>query len=248
LLFCSILAGTLGSPADASLGAALITAIVAYVVGLVLHELVRPWVPSQSLGGRLPSDALLDSERLPEWVRSAYIERAVHRFGVSPEMSPGDRAQAFLLARTALVQRGLGRYAEQFQSMQALCRGLFGALLLGSGWLVGIGTSVGPAAIWLIAALGVWFAAARATGALDRLFDAGSGRARLMAAHLVLLLAGWLLSPLQSGGPALLALAVAGASMVAAKVARDAHDRYAERFAAEVIRGFVALDPPSTAR
>jgi hypothetical protein len=239
-----VLIGIVAGPhlVEIHLGAALLTVVLAYVVGLVLHEGVRPWVPSAvEAGGRLPSSALLDPGRLPDTLRAVYVERVRRRFDLEVDAPGPARDQALMLARSLLAAEGRARYAEQSQAMQTLCRGLVAAGALGAAWLIGIAAGVVPTGVGLLLLLVGVFAAGRAAGWLDRLFDGGAMLALPLAA-VGFGVGGVLLSPVVTAGGAVLALLAALAAVGLAAVARAAHDRYARAFAEEVIRGFVVVD------
>jgi hypothetical protein len=152
-------------PSD--LGSAVAALIVAYIVGLVLQVIVvngfPPKVRDQNEYLRYPSSVLLDPEETslaPELKKEAAVQAAA-LFGI--DLSIGQsivssdwrdnancvdarRRDAFLLARSVLVERKLASYTEQYQGMYAVMSGLAVAFWLGFAYLLG----------WAAAFRGVW--------------------------------------------------------------------------------------------
>ena len=126
---------------------------VAYVLGHLLSSVTAAALPSGRRltpdDIRLPSDDMLDRklglnpeeyiDKLEEKVKEFGIDLSAHRIHESERVKLGRRA--FLLCRDRLVLAGKGAYAEQFEGMYTMMRGIAGAGLLSVyylfGWLVG---------------------------------------------------------------------------------------------------------------
>src|SRR5438093_358010 len=127
------------------LGSAIFALIVGYVLGHILHELSRSVFPSHSVknGFRsFPSDELLDdsdrtfSEEIKAKIRSKILDW--YKIDVGERKN---RGTAFAMCRNELLQKGRVSYAEQFQGLYALMRGVGAACFLASanalGWAIG---------------------------------------------------------------------------------------------------------------
>ena len=128
--------------------------LVAYVLGHILSSVSAAAVPS---GRRLspddtrrPSDDMLDKSRdlNPVSYIALLEEKIEEEFGVklaTGTMEEAERVKlrrkGFLMCRDRLVLAGKGAYAEQFEGMYTMMRGIAGASLLSTyyllGWLVG---------------------------------------------------------------------------------------------------------------
>lgn len=130
---------------------ALLVLVLAYIVGHLIQGIASGAIPStkKDKGNRYPSDFLLDSDdrTLSPEVRNAIIFRILIRFSldvrdaVRSERSPlvsKRRGDAFLMCRRALIQQGLASYAEQFEGMYALMRGVTTACIFGIGYYLGL--------------------------------------------------------------------------------------------------------------
>jgi len=130
---------------------ALLVLVLAYITGHIIQGLVMSALPStkRDKGNRYPSDFLLDGDdtTLSPEVRDRITLRVAIKFGldvkdpVRPEDRPAvskRRSDGFLMCRRALIQDGLASYAEQFEGMYALMRGLSGACILGLGYYIGL--------------------------------------------------------------------------------------------------------------
>jgi hypothetical protein len=169
---------------------AIIALAFCYVIGHLLQQLARDAFPQGFVGGdgsrRFPSDYLLDTTN--EWlsaeypgslrgqhlvpeVRAGVVTKIAVTFGldVGSPARPGlevvqRRQDAFLLCRRALLQRGAGSYAEQFEGMYAMMRGLLAAatfsLFYNAGWAFGWVTR--PWAPGVLAAVTVYLVLATA--------------------------------------------------------------------------------------
>jgi hypothetical protein len=122
---------------------ALATLAFSYVIGVLLHGLASEWIPGRWRSGpglpvRQPSDLLLDENDgtfLPE-VKAALRTKILKRFAVDLSSNPHarHREEAFLSCRAHLVQAKASAYAEQYQGMYALHRGVLVAFFLGLPW------------------------------------------------------------------------------------------------------------------
>jgi hypothetical protein len=126
---------------ELSLGSVLVGIAASYVVGQVLQTVAKQVLPSECrIDGedRLPSDFILDidNQTFPKGLRTRLRTRIDAAFGLNID-SRSERGQAFFLCRDLLVQKNLGSYAEQFQGMYALMRGVAIACLLALAYQIG---------------------------------------------------------------------------------------------------------------
>jgi len=136
--------------------AALVVLVLGYIVGHILQILAAKAIPSKKKvecgERRHPSYLLLedaDTKFSPE-LKKRIVDRIQWRFGIDVSSSGNPdqklrenrRNDAFLLCRTTLIKEGMASYAEQFEGMYVLMRGLTAAFYLGwayhLGWLVGV--------------------------------------------------------------------------------------------------------------
>jgi hypothetical protein len=135
---------------------ALIAAVFAYIVGHLMQSVASNAVPSWKAKStdtdvRYPSEVYLDATNttLPTPAKQKINELMTSQFGLNLRVDQvGDatidkaRNNAFLLARQILIQGKAVSYAEQFQGMYALTRGLLSAFALASvywlGWAAAI--------------------------------------------------------------------------------------------------------------
>lgn len=110
------------------LGPAIFALIVGYVLGHILHELSRSVFPSHSVKNGVrsfPSDELLDdsdntfSEEIKAKIRNKILDW--YKIDVGERKI---RGTAFAMCRNELLQKGRVSYAEQFQGLYALMRGV----------------------------------------------------------------------------------------------------------------------------
>jgi hypothetical protein len=128
--------------------ATFVAIVVGYVVGHILQFLATPAFPHM-LNGRFYSATFLDEndQKFSPEVKMRIAERIQREFGVdvrdaaSENLAMRDRrrADAFMMCRRSLIQEKLASYAEQFQGLYALMRGLGAASVLGAahqfGWV-----------------------------------------------------------------------------------------------------------------
>lgn len=137
-------------------GSALLTVALAYFLGHLMLYVSTKVIPSYDVRKstadktRYPSETVLDgdSSALPKELREK-IEEAVRRkfnLEMHVENSAGDfdgfRKGAFFLARQALIREKAANYAEQFEGMYSLARGLVVVLSVATsyylGWLISV--------------------------------------------------------------------------------------------------------------
>lgn len=131
----------------AALSSAVFALVVAYVIGHLLQGLARTALRQErpEKGNRLPSDYLLDRNEpgLRNEVRARVIDLILtyYSLDVGAPVDAGEltsrRREAFLLCRRALIQQKAGSYAEQFEGMYALMRGLAAAAVLSASYHLG---------------------------------------------------------------------------------------------------------------
>jgi hypothetical protein len=128
--------------------------LIAYLLGHLLAGVTATAFPAGRRVSRddvrQPSDDMLEVAVYPN--RAAYIAELQKKikddFGVDLGQTPPEsqvreiRQRAFLLCRDRLVLQGRGAYAEQFQGMYSMMRGVSGASLVAAyyvfGWFVSI--------------------------------------------------------------------------------------------------------------
>jgi hypothetical protein len=130
---------------------AIIAAAFAYILGHLVQSIATNAIPSWEVKGptgknRYPSEIYLDStdKELPEICKKKIQDLMKQQFGLELQVDrPGDdaidkiRHNAFLLARQMLIQGKAVSYAEQFQGMYALTRGLVSVFALGTAYWLG---------------------------------------------------------------------------------------------------------------
>ncbi len=143
-----------GRNPPAAWSSALVVLVLGYIAGHVLQQLARSALPqgkpAQDGTRRLPSDYLLDDTdtTLGLETRTRLIDLILTKFnlqvgaeGIPNEPTRQRRNQAFDLCRRVLIQREVGSYAEQFQGLYALMRGLAAVACLSVayhlGWALG---------------------------------------------------------------------------------------------------------------
>lgn len=137
-------------PADWS--SALVGLALCYILGHLIQRLARAPFPQErpDKGGRLPSDYLLDPHDtgISLDVKKPLAELIYRKFLIEVETEDGfeatlrqRRSDAFRLCRSVLIQQEASSYAEQFQGMYVLMRGLAAVAILSAvyhtGWAAG---------------------------------------------------------------------------------------------------------------
>lgn len=135
---------------------ALIAAVLAYIVGHLMQSLATNAIPSWKAKStdtniRYPSEIYLDATdtTLPAPAKQKIGELMKLQFGLNLHVDQaGDAAidqvrnNAFLLARQILIQGKAVSYAEQFQGMYALTRGLVSVFALAFVYWLGWATAI----------------------------------------------------------------------------------------------------------
>jgi hypothetical protein len=134
---------------------ALVAAAIAYFLGHLLQNIVTNAIPSQRTKGRnrFPSDYFLDptDPELPQEAKNKIATFIDSKFGLDLEIDKEGnqpdktghttidkvRNNAFLLARQVLIQGKAVSYAEQFQGMYSVTRGLFAVFALACAYWLG---------------------------------------------------------------------------------------------------------------
>lgn len=130
---------------------AIIAAAFAYILGHLVQSIATNAIPSWEVKGptgknRYPSEIYLDStdKELPEICKKKIQDLMKQQFGLELQVDkPGDdaidkiRHNDFLLARQMLIQGKAVSYAEQFQGMYALTRGLVSVFALSTAYWLG---------------------------------------------------------------------------------------------------------------
>lgn len=134
-----------------------------YVVGHVLQTIASKAVPSKvsdrKKNMRYPSDLILDPDdkKLASGVKSKLQEYVEKEFAIDlriGEVSTGsdeissNRVNAFFLCRGLLIRQKIANYAEQFEGLYAMQRGLSVAFCVGAFYLAGWGCSLAGSTIW----------------------------------------------------------------------------------------------------
>lgn len=137
---------------DAEFSSALVGVIFAYFVGHVLQTVAHHALPSSLPNGRHPSSVLLDmrdgtftnrtKERLAERIFTVFgldVSLNLSAEATDEERKEVDRARndAFFLCRSALIKSKTVFYAEQFEGLYALMRGLSAAFAVAVAYYLG---------------------------------------------------------------------------------------------------------------
>jgi hypothetical protein len=140
----------------AELGETIFVLAFSYVIGHVLQTIATATVPSKEKDGkgnmRAPSDRILDPDdaNLAPQVKSKLKKCVEAEFGIDLEIdkvSTGAdeislrRTDAFFLCRGLLISQKIANYAEQFEGLYAMFRGLSVAFGIGAFYLAGWGCS-----------------------------------------------------------------------------------------------------------
>lgn len=130
---------------------ALVALVLGYISGHVLQGLAIRALPSTIRGAngdsRYPSDVLLDDqdETFSPEVKSRLLNRILLNFGIDvssaknpdPGVRRKRRQDAFMMCRRTLIQKGIASYAEQFEGMYALMRGVTASCVLSTTYHLG---------------------------------------------------------------------------------------------------------------
>lgn len=249
-------------PAD--LSSTIVVVIVSYLAGHFLQAWANRAYPLAEQG-RYPSSRMLDrDDRRLAAKRDELVRLMQSEFGINvepvdssePERIRADdrRDVAFLLARQRLIARQRVGYAEQFEGLYTMMRGIMAASTIGAvylfGWIAHVPVSVPVVAAALVLVVVVWFTAMGL-----RLDDAGLSspdrrtqeaiRARVVIACILAVagFGGWLLAefwPPNGNARIILLAAVIGASALAIQSAGSYH-HYSIEFVKAVYRSFLEL-------
>jgi hypothetical protein len=248
-------------------GSALIAAVFAYIVGHLIQSVATNAIPSWKAKStdtniRYPSDIYLDAtnSELPMPAKQKINELMKAQFGLNLRVDQvGDstidkvRNNAFLLARQILIQGKAVSYAEQFQGMYALTRGLVSVFALASaywlGWAAAIVKSrwvVSGAVLVMVGSVLILMNISAVT--LRNILDAPRRKALESVYALFLLISfftiGYALGiryTATRGQSALLAFLAAWA-LIASFRAYGAYSYFAGRFASTVWRDYLAYN------
>lgn len=145
---------------SAEFSSALVIGVLAYFAGHLLQLLTREILPSQEWKDgrwRYPSDFMLDASdpTLPASVKRDVIAAIRREFGIDASATE-NRDGAFQTCRQYLQGSGVPSYAEQYQGLYALLRGLSFACFFGAafsiGWIAGLLVNR-PSVVGLLAGL-----------------------------------------------------------------------------------------------
>jgi hypothetical protein len=155
---------------------ALFLAVMAYILGHILQTIANTVVPStvpdEKNVQRFPSDLFLDksNSKFSEAFKTRLAKQISTTFGLdvgSGQDGDGrnaastNRETAFFQARSFLIAKKSAHYAEQFEGLYAMMRGLACAFLGGAVYLAGWGLSFHrdqrflPAGIAILLAIGI---------------------------------------------------------------------------------------------
>lgn len=127
-------------PPEADLWSAVTVVVLAYVVGHMIQLLARfVWPTKTQKKGTTRNwhDVLLDADdpTFTEGAKEILFSRLETLFGINARAKGRD--EAYSLCRAALVAGKVASYAEQFQGMYALMRGLAAAFWIGAAFHLG---------------------------------------------------------------------------------------------------------------
>jgi hypothetical protein len=246
---------------------ALIAAVFAYIVGHLIQSVATNAIPSWKAKStdttiRYPSEVYLDASNteLPTPAKQKINELMTVQFGLNLRVDQsGDstidkvRNHGFLLARQILIQGKAVSYAEQFQGMYALTRGLVSVFALAFvywlGWAAAIVKNrwIVSGAV-LVMAVSVLILMNISAVMLRNILDAPRKRKFELAYAAILLISflamGYVLGVRYTatrGQSALLAFLAAWA-FIASLRAYGAYNFFAGRFASTVWRDYLAYN------
>ena len=164
---------------DQDLSKALFLSVLAYIAGHILQSIAISFVPStvrdRNNRQRFPSDLLLDKgdSRFGEKVKEQLATHVLDLFGIALEVKQdwdgkGDlsknRNDAFFQARSYLIAKQAARYAEQFEGLYAMMRGLGCSFFCGAvyiaGWALSFHRNSFRISSWMPIVLGLTLAVA----------------------------------------------------------------------------------------
>jgi hypothetical protein len=245
---------------------ALIAAVFAYIVGHLMQSVASNVIPSWKTKStdtdvRYPSEVYLDATNttLPTPAKQKINELMMSQFGLNLSVDQvGDaaidkvRSNAFFLARQILIQGKAVSYAEQFQGMYALTRGLLSVFALASvywlGWAAAILKNRWIVSGTVIVMVGSLLILMNISAVMVRKILNAPQRKRYESVYSLFLLIsfftiGYALGVRYAathGQSALLAF-LAGWAFIASFRAYGAYNFFAERFAITVWRDYLAF-------
>lgn len=249
---------------------ALIAAVFAYIVGHLMQSVATNAIPSWKAKStdttiRYPSEIYLDATNteLPAPAKQKINELMNAQFGLNLRVDQaGDatidklRNNAFFLARQILIQGKAVSYAEQFQGMYALTRGLVSVFALASvywlGWAAAIARSHWIVSSAVLVMVGSVLILINISAVMLRNILDAPRRRKFELGYAVFLLISFLSigyalgarSTTTRGQSALLAFLAAWA-FIASLRAYGAYNFFAGRFASTVWRDYLAYNVKS---
>lgn len=196
---------------DQDLSKALFLAVLAYIAGQMLQTIANSVVPSTTFDGakrqRMPSDLLLDrghskfsnevKQRLSDQVKELFgLDLGVTQDGDGINDISKNRQAAFFQARSYLIAKKAAQYAEQYQGLYAMMRGLGVSFLAGAMYIAGWGLSFHRNNFCLLDGILIllWIAigAALISALVALYYEAAKKNAdRFLAGSLIVALVGW---------------------------------------------------------
>ena len=247
---------------------ALLAVVIGYVIGHVVQALGRNALPSTTMDGRYPSEALLDkgSKGLSDDLRERLQDRIMTLSGINvhtdktksqvDENVRKQRQEGFFFCRDALLTSKTISYGEQMQGMYTLMDGLTIAFALGAtytlGWAIsGIMGETPQRFSWIFLGFGLVEAIVVAAIGLGKDPDSPMARARLMVGFLmvVLLASGYILglgkvlNPDQRGRLGAIFLVCTFASLLC----YSSYKYFTVMYAQTIYRAFNLYEKPSKA-
>jgi len=246
-------------PASA-LSSALFALVVAYVIGHLLQGIARTALRQErpEKGNRVPSDYVLDRNEpsLRNEVRARVIDLILTHFSLNVDapVNAGEltsrRREAFLLCRRALVQQKAGSYAEQFEGMYALMRGL--AAVAGFSASYHLGWAGGQAIPTRLTTYLGWGLAGLCVVAAFAVFVTSVRQSPILFWTLAIALLplgavlGSSFKTVSSLGDIAVLVVVASGSLFSGRLFHQAYQYFGNEFAATVYRDFYVLNQMAT--
>lgn len=123
---------------------AAVALVIAYLLGHIVARLGQNGFPYDKTRGRQPSDGLLDAgdDRLPDTMKTQIVQDVERRFRLQVNVAdPNQRRRtlqtAFFLCRRTLLREDAASYAEQFEGLYSMLRGLAAVSTLASSYYLG---------------------------------------------------------------------------------------------------------------
>ena len=252
-------------PADWT--SALLAIVIGYVIGHLVKALGRNALPSKTMDGRFPSEALLDKDNdiLSDDLKKRLQERILTLSGIDVKTDKTKsevddklstkRKDGFVFCRDALLTSKTISYGEQMQGMYTLLDGLTIAFALGAaytlGWAIsGIGADTPQRFSWIFFGFGLVEAIVVVAIGLGKDVDSPMARARLTCGFLMvaLLASGYIfglgkVSNLDQRGRL---GAIMLASIFASLICFTSYKYFTRVYAETIYRAFNLYEKPST--